>query len=143
MRGALATLALLATTSIAQADAISGPPDECPYGGEPWGSHSGPICSPAEACTDGSCGGVRSCEAIAYCVVEGGCGGDRPPEDTCVQRSIVGLCGSGDVCPTGSVCFHTRACVTPGSGGCSVSRGGGLAPLLLALIALGALSRRR
>jgi hypothetical protein len=147
---------LLGAPSTALADAISGPPEDCPRGSEGTSSHAGEWCRPTTCTDDAACREDHRCqEALGLCVGQeerwyGRWGG---PEDqnTYMTDVVYGACSSDADCGQGS-CVVARRCApslsrviqrkADGCFGCSTVGapvGVGLAGLLL----LGLLTLRR
>lgn len=148
IRSLFVALFVLGSSSLAHADAVDPPPASCPAGSTPGSSHSGPICHPSDDCTtDLSCTGTATCMAVMQCIEARACGGLRPPDSgPCTIEHVVGPCGAGGACATGTTCEARSICSTAppsSSGGCACSAGargssfgGAVAALLVAALAV-------
>lgn len=113
MRTLCLALVLSVIPSVAFADRVPAPPDDCPRGSEGRTSHSGMWCAPTTCQTHGDCrtAGMR-CEELALCVeqesyVPGGRTRDRTPRSRPVAR---GACLDG-ACPGEAECQTAHRCV--------------------------------
>lgn len=70
MRWKLLTAALWLAPAAAAADAIPGPPTDCPPGSEGRTSHAGTYCAATSCATDVDCEGGRVCREAPLCVRE-------------------------------------------------------------------------
>lgn len=64
----------------ARADAVPGPPSDCPAGTQPATCHGGPHCLPTLCKTDADCGDLGPCRTQRMCVDTISCGGLRPSD---------------------------------------------------------------
>lgn len=113
MRTLCLALVLSVIPTVAFADRVPAPPDDCPRGSEGRTSHSGRWCAPTTCEADADCRteGTR-CEELALCVeqesyVPGGRTRDRTPRSRPVAR---GACLE-DACPGAAECQTARRCV--------------------------------
>ena len=116
-------LSLLLT--IAVADVVFPPPDDCPSGTRAATDHWGPHCVPTTC--DGECGRGRVCVPTGFCV-----------ED---MERVVGTCdGPEDCTGEGVTCEVANRCVERG---CGCSTTGVLPTVLFAFALLPLIGRRR
>ncbi len=108
--------------STAHADAVEGPPEDCPDGQVGTTDHIGPRCVPLE-CTDGTCD-EGPCTHAGMCVVEEErqCGGMTTPGSPCTFTFVEAfdLCDNDDDCSQGT-CVVADYCLDTSS----KSQGGG------------------
>lgn len=129
----LTLIALFACSSIAHADAISGPPDFCPEGSEAIECHGPDTCRVEGCTTDADCGAGRRCEPRALCVEEHCCSGALGCASGGVEHALRGCdatCDDGSPCVDRNVCVGEATDGDAGTGGttdggcCSVAGGG-------------------
>jgi MYXO-CTERM domain-containing protein len=95
--------ALLISTTIALADVVSGPPEDCPAG--TWGasSHWGPYCTPARCPDSGECDDGKDCQSLGFCRIDLG---------TTAVVAVDGYCSDAADCRSGT-CESHEVCVDP------------------------------
>jgi hypothetical protein len=116
MRTALALMFAL-SSSIASADAIEGPPENCPSGARGTSSHYGPMCTPDPCNDDAECQAQgmfprapgRVCRPSQFCVLERTI--SHPRGDTQLVQ-FEGPCGADGSCAIGQ-CRAAKYCVDP------------------------------
>ncbi len=116
MRTALALMFAL-SSSVAFADAIEGPPENCPSGALGTSSHYGPMCSPDLCNDDAECQAQgmfprppgRVCRPSQFCVLERTI--SHPRGDTHLTQ-FEGPCGADGTCAIGQ-CRAAKYCVDP------------------------------
>ncbi len=116
MRTAMALLLALCS-SIAFADAVEGPPDNCPSGAIGTSSHYGPMCTPDLCNDDAECQAQgmfprppgRVCRPSQFCVLERTI--SHPRGDTHLVQ-FEGPCGADGTCAIGQ-CRAAKYCVDP------------------------------
>jgi hypothetical protein len=130
-------LSILIHPAAGHADAVEGPPDNCPAGSDPATSHAGPHCRPRPSCmTDLTCDTGQACEEVRLCVVSVPCGGRGFPDSgPCFEPHVMGRCAADGSCAVGT-CLIQNACIAPGSasGGCAcgvMQRSRPVLPLLM------------
>ncbi|MEZ4323129.1 MAG: hypothetical protein R3F61_37025 [Myxococcota bacterium] len=130
---------MIALLSLALADVVGPPPDDCPPGASGTSSHGGPYCVPSTC--DGTCEEGGTCEPAGLCVLEETreCGGMQDPENPCtyLHREARGTCQTQDDCTGGTTCEIADRCVTAGPVcGCASTGALPTAVLLLGLLPL-------
>ncbi len=116
---------LALTAGRARADAVPGPPAQCPAQSTPSTSHCGQYCSPPPRCqSDDGCGSGRRCVTHRYCLQTLTCaamGQDGVVEWT--QESVTDACSDSTCnCPEYSLCVEESSEPspdTPSAGGAS------------------------
>ena len=136
---------LLLVASLAWADAVDMPPDNCPTGAEGTSSHSGTWCIPTECSSDDECSDTPCSEQeIGLCVEteeDVSCGGWMPDTGepcTFTRRTAHGTCTEQSDCAVGTCEFDRRCANSIASrcAGCSSSPSGWAGALLGGLITL-------
>jgi hypothetical protein len=115
--GALATVLSIATLSLtadARADAIGGPPDDCPVGTTGRSDHGGEYCHPTVCAGAGDCPDDRLCEPQGLCITattrsisHRGGSGQVPFEE------VSGPCDDDSDCRAPARCVVANRCTTP------------------------------
>jgi hypothetical protein len=131
---ALASAALVATFTLsaraALADAVMGPPEDCPPGSSGRSSHRGPFCAPTTCETDADCerqmsyrdrdrGRKFECKAqVSVCIEQKDFTSwrRRPADGAKTMLPVaVSACGRGATCAGTAVCETARRCVDTGA----------------------------
>jgi hypothetical protein len=133
---------VLFVPGLASADAIMGPPEDCPRGSRGESSHTDTICAPSTCVVDGDCGGGTGTDALVCAANVGLCiesrtrmpGGLRPPgvEATPVTYDVASTSCSTDAdCAAGTHCVVASRCAQRTATefvrhtlGCTAQRGG-------------------
>jgi uncharacterized protein (TIGR03382 family) len=153
----LAPLLLIALLlpAVALADAVPGPPENCPRGATGTTSHEGTWCAPTTCASDTDCWEGRCTQDIGLCVTSQQipCGGRGGWDPNCkVTQSIAHrTCRSDKDCATGTCEVASRCAMAwnplrgrdVGCGGCSAAEAGLGGLLTLGGMLLGLLLRRR
>ena len=132
------------------ADAIPGPPENCPAGSRGTSSHCGEDCVPLPCSSDSDCKDkticrkTRLCIRQAKCAVSSGRGAGDEPQKMISYEAVHGKCPAGDKCAQGA-CVEAKRCVHRfwSCQGCQLAGPNGAWPVFLALALLLVGVRRR
>ncbi len=101
MGWAFAALVTIGPATGARADAVEGPPRNCPAGSLGDACHGGQYCYPVTCAGDGECSGGGTCQEVMICVGTIECGGGLDGGSDPVATHE-GPCKEGGICDEGA-----------------------------------------